>query len=175
MILWTKTDFWPCVYAIFWRYFEKSRIFSRALVFCWHCKNVTSWPPFIKVKKFEQLFLLLRRSAAKKLRTNAIFTKFFFSLLKLSSSANMRDYNFRGKKWPNLQWHKHYVEKEKWGLAITFFLLPVLFRIDFTQHSVLKITKNVSFQFSKKKYFTLSKTFFDLLKTLGNFATVLFY
>ena len=121
MILWTKTDFWPCVYAIFWRYFEKSRIFSRALVFCWHCKNVTSWPPFIKVKKFEQLFLLLRRSAAKKLRTNAIFTKFFFSLLKLSSSANMRDYNFRGKKWPNLQWHKHYVEKEKWGLAITFF------------------------------------------------------
>ena len=86
---------------------------------------------------------------------------FFFSLLKLSSSANMRDYNFRGKKWPNLQWHKHYVEKEKWGLAITFFLLPVLFRIDFTVHSVLKIIKNITYQFSKNIFYTFQNFFWS--------------
>ena len=136
---------------------------------------MTSWPPFIKVKKFERLFLLLLRSAKKQLRTktNAIFTNFFF-LVEAELLANMRDYNFRSKKWPNLQWHKHYVEKEKWGLAITFFFLPVLFRIDFTYHSVLKISKNVSYKFSGKNIFRACKTFFALFKTLWTFSTVLF-
>ena len=120
---------------------------------------------------FSFFFGQLRSSSGRK---RMRFLQTFFFLVEAEQLANMRDYNFRSKKWPNLQWHKHYVEKEKWGLAIRFFFLPVLFRIDFTYHSVLKISKNVSYEFSNKNNFTFAKPFLPFLKLCKPFLLCYF-